>query len=518
MNPEWTISGEEGKTLGAAARPVGVVGLQGALLTLQSLEVDTLTWVQTAGIVPDDLQVISLYRDGIREFHGTITDRKYVYQAGSGSGYSITASGALYRMSLAQISESSTDGTGESATRTTFSFPPGDLEAMVRRLLVAAPGIAVGDIDPMFNCGRRNFSGGTWLSVLIDLLKPVADVASWVDYAGGGIPRLCIGRRPGMQTLRIQIGVDPVGRVELAPRSELKVTGFTLAGAARDAAGRLVYSSQAAGDGSQIVSVSGPEIGAFVPPDNLPMVTIQTQALEDMTWAQLLALDPGITDAIAAGTFLYTGIGYAGGSYGIPACGFNYPAARHRITTGQVLDFLKVDYGLVTASTRLRGWIGFYYDGGTGYGSYVTELKSRGLAVSYADASTHVFAVLVDATIETINLSWPAATDVYAKAAYEYLTPPVGMAEGMLAAAGFVPYQGSVVLNPGFPLQRFLGRRLNVLNGDPGLAHAGAIVQAATITLATGAVLLRCGAPSRVPLNSLIARYSPSSKDNIELA
>ncbi|MEI6654059.1 MAG: hypothetical protein WCP45_04770 [Verrucomicrobiota bacterium] len=514
MTPEWTISGEEGHTLDAAVRPASMVGLQGAVLTLQSLDVDTLTWSQVSGIVPDDKQLISLYWDGKREFYGTVSKRKYVYAAGGGGGYAITASGGLYRMSIAQITEDVPDGTGAAATRATFTFPPGDLRDSIIRLLGAAPGIIPGDIDPMFNIGRKSFTDGTWLSVLIDLLKPVADVAGWVDYASGGIPRLCIGRRPNMETLQIQIGVDAVKTIELTPRSELKVTGISLASAARDSTGKLVYAAQRAGDGSQIVSVSGPEIGPFIPPDGLPMVSIQTEALEVVNY---WTLDPVIAQAISQyGALPMLGYWY-GGLYGIPVSALNTGSGLHRITTGQVMDFLKTDYALVETQQRVCGWIGMLYDPGVGYGNAVGYLKTIGRALSYAATGVNVYSVFIDVTVPAINLSWPDLTDVYAKGAYEYLTPPSGMAEGMLAAANFVPYEGNIALNPGFPWQRFLSRRVNVIGGDPTLTTAGAIVQSAEITLASGAVGLRCGAPVRVSLNSAVSRYSGSSKDNIAL-
>ena len=518
MTPAWTISGEDGAALDGARRPAGTAGLSGGTLTLRSLDVDTLEWTQVGGIVPDSLQRISLYLDGIRVFHGTITQRKYVWQSGGGgSGYSLTASGALYRMSKATVSEDATDGTGTTSARPTFTFPAGDLRAMIVRLLEAAPGVAVGDIDDMFPVGRQTFSGGTWLAVLSDLLKPVADAAGWVDYASPGAPRLCIGRRRNMDVLTLQIGVDPIGRIELAPRSELQVTGISLSSASRDTTGQIVYSAQTAGDASQIIAVSGPDVGAFVPPDNLPMVSIQTVDLAGMSPASFLALDSTLLAAITAAEALGATYGWVGGAYGIPASGLATGASTYKIISGQVMDFLKTDYGLVESTQRVTGWLGWYYVPANGFGTGVSALLAAHNAMFYSAGTTGVFSIYYDVTIPVINLAWPVLTDVYAKAAYEYLTPPVGMAQGMLAAANFIPYEGAVALNPGFAWQRFLSRRLNVLNADPNLATAGAIVQSATVALASGAVELRCGAPQRASMNSLVTRYSASAKDNIAL-
>ena len=517
MTPAWTISGDDGATLDGGRRPAGMVDLQGGVLTLQSLDVDTLSWTQVRGIVPDYKQRISLFLDGTRVFQGIITERKYVWQNGGGSGYALTASGALYAMSIGQIVDDAVDATGASSTRPSFMFPPGDLRAMVLRLLESCPGVVAGDIADMFPVGRQTFSGGTWLSVLTDLLKPVADVAGWVDYGGTGVPRLCIGRRSSMDVLRLQVGVDPIGRIELAPRSELQVTGISLASASRDATGALVYAAQRSGDGSHIVSVSGPEVGPFVPPNDLPMVSIQTVALSGLGISAYIALDSTIQAAVAAAEALGAFYGWAGGAYGIPASGLATGTGTYKIIAGQVMDFLKTDYGLIESTQRVTGWLGWYYNAANGFGSGITALCNAHNAMFYTNGTTNVFSIYLDVTIPVINLSWPALTDVYAKAAYEYLTPPVGMADGMLAAANFIPYEGTLALNPGFPWQRFLARRLNVANADPGLETAGAIIQSAAVTLATGAVALRCGAPQRVSLNSLVTRYSSSAKDNIAL-
>jgi len=178
---------------------------------------------------------------------------------------------------------------------------------------------------------------------------------------------------------------------------------------------------------------------------------------------------------------------------------------------------VKTDYGLVENTQRVTGWLGWYYVAANGYGTGVQALINAHNALWNSSGGVSVFSIYYDVSIPVINLSWPVLTDVYAKAAYEYLTPPVGMADGMLAAANFVPYVGNVSLNPGMVWQRYLARRLNVVNADPGLATAGAIVQGATVTLATGAVDLRCGAPLRSSLDSLVTRYSASTKDNIAL-
>ena len=496
----WQISGQAGANLDSARRSLETVGMLGVVLTLQSLEVDTLSWTQVSGIVPDYLQEIHLFRNGVRVFKGTVTTRKISYR-GTVASYTFVASGALYRMSKAQAVAEATDAAGSTATRPSVQFPPGELADSITRLISLAPGVVLGSISPMFNVGRKTFTSGTWLGVLVDLLKPVADVATWVDYSVEP-PALHIVRRPYMDTLDLTIGKDAVDTIELNPRAEAMVTGISLAGAARNEAGQVVFSSQVAGDGSQIVAVSGPEIGAFVPPDNLPSTTIRTEAYAGHGVGWWVGQDSAVQAAIADSGPFY---GTFSASDPIVLTGL------HQVVEGQVVDFLKTDYALVETDVRVYGWFAMTYTG-AGYGPGGTALIDAGrmrLTTAYNAL------VYIDVTLPAVSLSYPTLTTLYAKGAYEFLAPPSGMAEGMLAAANWLPYEGSVGLFPEFPWQRTLATRLNVLGGDPDLRTAGALVQSCTIQTGSGSIALRCGAPIRTSLASVVSRYSPSNSDNI---
>jgi len=538
--PNWTIIGEAGKALDTNRRAAGEVGLgPGNTLELTSLDVDTLSWTVRAGIVPDLLQKFSLWRDGERVFSGRVTQRKYVYDANGGSAYAITVSGALWEMSKATILDTATDGTGGTDERPTIQFSAGDLRDMIIRLLDKAPGISVGSVAPMFNVGRRTFTSGTWLAVLGELLKPVADGAAWVDYSVEP-PTLHITRRREMAPLELQVGVDPVARVELNPRIDLQVTGIRLASATRNAAGKVVFSSQQAGDGSQIVAVSGPEVGAFVPPDNLPSVTIRTAALDN---TMVRTLDSGLSAIYNQFTTIYGGISsyltrYTGSSSSkvydpiyFPATWYRDeagntvdPTGKYLVVSGSLPDWAVTLYGAtrVTVSgswadgatgsaptgTQAAVWEAIKSGGAGGHAGYANDIPGDSTAIHYASRQWSIQATL-------INTNFPTDTVVYEPGAYEFLQPPAGMAEGMLAAADFVPWEGQVRVNPGFAWQRVLARRLRVIGADPELATAIILTQGVSIDLATGAFTLRCGAPGRVSMASVASRYSPSPKDNI---
>jgi hypothetical protein len=510
--PAWQISGQIGATLDSAARSLESVGILDGVLVKQSLEVDTLSWTQVSGIIPDNLQEIHLFGDGVRVFKGTITTRKFSYRGGA-VRYTFVASGALYRMSKAQAVAEATDAAGSTATRPSVQFLPGDLADSITRLIALAPGVVLGSISPMFNVGRRTFTSGTWLGVLVDLLKPVADVATWVDYSVEP-PALHIVRRPHMDTLELTLGKDAVDTIELNPRSEAMVTGISLAGASRNAAGQVVFSSQVSGDGSQIVAVSGPEIGAFVPPDNLPSMTIESASFGS-TMAECFVQDPFLAEAVAEhGSFPFQAIEDADyGLFPYYPLGLFLPSGKYRLVSGSVMDWMTADYNYVASEERVSGYL--YIILTNGYGNLGNFLISQGRAFFATGSGRSQICVRVDYTKPCVNALFSPVRTIYAKAAYEFLTPPSGMAEGMLSAANWLPYEGDIGLTPDFPWQRTLARRLNVLGADPGLRTAGALVQTSTLRIASGSQTIRCGAPLRTSLASVVSRYSPSSSDNI---
>jgi hypothetical protein len=530
---------------------VAELNMLGAVLTLTSLDVDTLTWTQRKGSIPGDGETLALRRNGQILFQGVVTRRKYRYAVAGGQIYALTVSGALFYASVSEISDRGTDESGGTASRPTFQFPPGSLRGMVSRLLGSMPGIREGNISDLdadtvagsFQMGRQTFTGGSYLSVLLALLKPVPDVVGYVDYSVLGAPQLCLRRRGQMSPVTFELGVDDVAAVDLTPRSELYVSGVALATTTRHPqTGKTVYGTQVAGTGAKLISFTGPEIGNFVPPDNLPKLEIQTTPL-NASWAEISVLDTEIYKAVKRyGTFIPDGgVQLYNATYGTFAF-INYaqkinqlpvgltisdqdgqPASGYRLVAGQVTDFLKSDYGAVQRTLTVTGnvigsWIGDYYKMPTIFqslGSKIVATQSGPNNGTNGVIYTN-YSLSFSYSVEVINLSFPTLTTLYAKAAYEYLVAPLNLAENMRRAGAFVPYEGEVVLNPKAPFGSYLGRRVNITNGSPDLGTAGALVQGMSVPLLTGVMSLRLGAPARVPLSAVLGRYNAGNgKDNI---
>jgi hypothetical protein len=345
-----------------------------------------------------------------------------------------------------------------------------------------------------------------------------------------------------MPTITIQLGVDDVAMVEMAPRYENVVTGVTLTTASRNAAGKTIFGFQTAGDGARLVSFSGPEIGAFVPPDNLPSVAIRTTPVTG-AWSEIKVLDADIAKAIAQ----YGDFTPGGGSV-LYNMTYNYPtfndfstqysalpsgvtikneaggaATGNRFISGQMIDFLKTDYGAVETTLTVTGnivgqWLGGRSAAPLLFQSLMSKIGVTRTGYDSPSGGTLVtqYSLSFSYQVQVINLSYPTLTTLYAKAAYEYLQPPANMAENMRRAGDFAPYEGQVMLNPKFPWANWIDNKLNVLNGGPELATAGALIESASVALQSGVVTLGLGNPARTSLNSVLARFSgASTKDNI---
>lgn len=556
MNAVWEISGELGKSLGAGKVSIENSGIEDASLTLEGLEVDQLSWSQRLGAIPDRFQQVALWRDGVRVFSGQVTKRPFVYQRSARLGYAVTVSGPMWWLANTKITDEATDATGTTQERTSIQFPPGDLAASVRRLIDRAEAaglpIRAGTIDPMFSMGRMTFSGVTFLNALVDMLKPVADASTYVDYSVDGVPTLNIVRRSKtMPSRNLGIGVDDIQSISLAPRDELRSSGVRVLSAARDSSGALVFGEQIAGDNTrpQIVTVSGPEIGSFVIPSNLPSVQIQTTVIA-ADFAEASDLDSSIKPAIPLGLpglalagsgavySLYNGTGvgasligmtaivgiFADQETGAPLGGSTW----HRITTGQVVDFLKTDYGLIEKGIEIKSeyWTRLAGDLATNLNAYpgLRYLRDQGKCRSNSGYVNQVpgdplvtdFLVTGNYSVNGISLGFPTLQTVYARDAYEYLEPPANLAQNLFDAQNFTPWEGGLDLNPGVPWQRWLASRLNVMNGPEELETAGAIVQGVQLNVRTGALSLRVGAPARVGMSAVASKYTAASdKDSI---
>ncbi|MFD0894186.1 hypothetical protein KBB96_09250 [Luteolibacter ambystomatis] len=346
--------------------------------------------------------------------------------------------------------------------------------------------------------------------------------------------------------------------MDLTPRRVLRLSGVRVTTATRNATtGKIVFGEDVAGTGARIVADSGPELLPFEVPDNLPSVAIQTSAIVG-GWNEAKVLDAVIAQAIvAAGSdlvanpapssdFLYTSNSsgastdsatFAPATIKDSATGAVVTNTWHRITNSASLpDFMLTDYNVRSSGIRVTGTYRVQI-GGTAWAPNTTPAVLKALrytgrvttltgyiSPTPGTGQTTNYYITVDYTIDGAisgpppNLGYPSLTTVYEKAAYQYLTPPPLLASNMLAAADFIPYEGTVEISRSIPPRQWLGTKINVHGAESGWKTAGAMVRQVDLDMLTNRTRLTCGSNVPVNINAVVGSYTkPDSQDVIRI-
>lgn len=557
MSTHWEISGQDGHALGAARVSLEAAGITSVTLQYESLETDSLSWSQVDGIIPEEGQQVALFGDGKCFLRGHVQVHEGEWKPG-GMVYNIVVVGPMWWMANTPITSEETDGAGSTAERASIQFPLEDRKISIRKLIDRATAVGLpircGVIDPMFEVGSAVFSGNTFLSVLLELLKPMPDACSWIDYEAPGLPTLNITRRlHQMERLTLVAGVDDLTGAKLRPRSDVRVEGVKVLSAKRGADGKAIFSEDSIGTAKrpQIVTLSGPEVGGFSVPTNIPKMEIETAAVSG-SWAEAVLLDSAIKSAQGttslvdfspfpgAGPYwVWTGSSSSGGS-GISMTAIPFQstdastgeavalAGWYRMSTGQMIDFLKTDYGLIERSIKI---ICQFYTAGMGTIDDVCSAQPVVAALRDANRlkwntgynSNNTGASLktdilirAEYTVPSISLAFSPKQTVYPKAAWEFLQPPYGLPNNLFEAQNWLPWEGTLALGPKQAFRRMTATRLNILGADPAWETAGALVQGQTLMIPGGMVGLRVGAASRVGMSAVVGKFRSSSpSDNV---
>lgn len=532
FRPPYSISGQTGKALTASRRSLEQLGIETATLQFRSADADTLEWFQRGDDAPEYGQEISLWdADGNRVFTGNCTTSDPEWDGRGVVGYQVTVSGPWWWLEQAQLTGLVTDSTGATSERPSFLFPAQDLAISIRTLLDRMQGIGVplqcGDIDPTFPFCQMIMQGTSAATALRDMLAVIPDSMTRVRYDVDGLPALDVLRRRTAPLKTIEIGTDHdlTGVPRLRSRRSLRPTSVTVQSASVNALGQVIYSQQTAGDssgisgvlGRQLIAVSGPgraDFRSFQP----RIATLQTEAIPPSSlslWLVAQAFDPVIQSAEAEhGAVPWTSFADYGNFPTLPR-GIT-GAGSHRVIAGEVIDFLKTEFGITEESTRVSGWIIGTYPSG-GYGDAAAALIAQGRARGGFFSGVYTLAVFVDFTVQTINQSHPTLQVFVHPADQALVTPVANLADNLFETQDWLPYDGEVPLHPGSEIQ-LPGTTLNIRGALPEWATMRGLVTGSQIDLRTGAARLQIGAASRLSASALIDRFSrPTSGRVINL-
>lgn len=556
----WTIKGEAGKAVDETERTLPELQAEGAQAEFRALDSDRLTWTvwlgnvtEGAARIPDLGQKITLYRNGVRYFAGNVTGRK-PRAAGGRVSVSITVEGPWWWLRNMMVSNELPDQRGEGfeSERAAYVFPTGSvtdhLQGLWTRAIAMGAPISVGSIATCFDIPRLSLRNISYAECTSELMRWIPDGIVYFDYASDPeeLPALCMQRRGAASTVTITPSLGIVPLIEVEPRLDLKLSQVKIASATRatvDNARITQWALQTAGVADaetpsiQLITSSGPEVDTYLPQDFTDAVVVRSKAISGNLEEIVFAKEDRIRASGVTADDFFTG-GYDDGIYATPANlaqitdrdgnplpedydywlvggepkgwwpkdGIEYIEARLAVTIWSVhTESLPLPESPYTPPEP--AW--FTVVGGTLVGGYNVPSPARMRWVWYATVSVPFIAV---------KTLWATDTTLIRQEDYAFVNPPAGLADNLLAAQNWLPYQGQVqtVIDPGtIPEEHLLGGKMNINEVTDDLETMGALISGQTVTLRTGQIGYTLGSPSRHRYRDIVSRFRQSGADNV---
>lgn len=247
LTPPYYLTGEAGKTLGAEGYALGALGVTDGMLTLRSLDADTLQFsLRDNGnrpAIPDDGQWLTLRDDSGQVLFTGICKRSFQYPA------------RIYRYEVANVykglGEAQIQGANKRPYITYFSDDLRNiLTDILQRAADAGFPISVPDSLPlMYDVPKMAFRSASFSAALEESLKWLPDVASSMDYATTP-PTLRLHCRN--QTTPVTLDLDSDNHkataLDLAPIPNARAAGLRFSYAVRSGNASYNLLTQSAGD------------------------------------------------------------------------------------------------------------------------------------------------------------------------------------------------------------------------------------------------------------------------------
>lgn len=543
-------------------------------LQFQSLAADTLTWESVlddatgAGVVvPQEEQVVQLYKDGERRFYGHVSRVEY-----SLTRVSVEVQGPWWWLQKVMLSGNQTAPDGGAAERTKFVLPNGSLRTMFNDLIDRFVALNIplqrGSVAGMYDFVRLTLSDMSCAAALTKLMARCPDAVALFDYTGAdySLPVLKIARRNGASAMADKtyvIADDRVTLGKISARTDQEVTRVELPYMDRHpVTGKPRFQQQGNGTAQlgklQLVTVSGPEIVNFLPKDDFENASIKTVLANQITDAYIAANDSGLAAiskeyGISGGrdsSFrTYSGdTNQSGGVTRLVTTNHNFPGLTFTRNNGDALNNLTGRYLVVTSGlpewakeqwsgidvTVTGTWIAYWDYAGQGnnfdarfealragaqVGSgFFNSNLSPSSKKAWAARAFSLRAVLLQVVAGMPdNPPWDTAKTVYKKWDYEFLTPPAGMAEGLRQAQNWTPYEGSFeTAGNDVPGTNLLDKAVNLQGSRTSFATMRAMIKTLNYDLLTKRTTIALGAPARTNLATAMGRVPTSPQDVIE--
>ena len=514
----------------------------------------------TASNLPTLRQEMALYRDGVRFFHGNVTNIRSMIR-GDSHEHQVTVSGAWWFLEKVPFTSIIQDGTGVSAERISFVFGTAstgqDLRTSIESAInrAAALGCPIANIAggstvaAMHAFPRITLNQSTCGQALSELIRLVPDAMVYFDYSVKPAAMRVV-RRPTCPTTSFDENTAPITSIDLNPVIELQVDQVTLPAVTRNITGLTIFNNQTSGAAPtckditkrQVITVAGPELDTFLPND-----LFDSQTIVKSTSISILAhdSDSACVEAAKKAGITYLPIFVGGGSfvcwtttgnYGFPTTKYDiFPpniinknglnlSGYSILTSGQPADWTGIPYYECTVSgTMMITRYPYGQFGGDVYvpqPAYIREAGFELLVSGYVN--TNYNAKIVEHYYKSFSFSGYAtpgaagSSTIYKPADYSFINPPFGLADFLRSTQNWLPYAGDIVLEQeDVGATRYVGTKVDIINSLSSFSSMGALVASESIEIETGRTTIQLGAPPRNDYRTLVDKIRKTSQDNI---
>ena len=518
-----------------------------------------------ASNLPSLRQEMALYRDGVRFFHGNVTNIRSMIR-GDSHEHQVTVSGPWWFLEKVPFTSMIEDGAGIQGERLSYVFGSASsgqnlktsIESAIDRAAAIGCPIATiaggSSVATMHEFPRITLNQSTCGQAIAELVRIIPDAMVYFDYSAKPA-QMKVVRRPTCATTTFDENTAPIVSIDINPIIELEVEQVSLPAVTRNVIGLTSFNEQVSGETQtgkditkrQVITISGPELDTFLPNDLFDSQTIVTStnlstlAHDSDSACVQAALAAGLTrlpvDVNAATYRLWnmrSTISVIDDKY---AYQYIYEVAAPKIvdkngnvltgysilTSGQPADWTRIEYKECTVSGTMILRHTFDIGYGTTYIPRPAYIQSAGFVLvlsGYTNSGTGGHSVSYYA--KPFSFSGYASPEssgsstLYKPADYSFITPPTGLAEFLRSTQNWLPYAGEVVLEQkDVGAVRYSGTKVNIINSLPSFSGMGALVATETIEIENGRTTIQLGAPPRNDYRTLVDKIRKTSQDNI---
>lgn len=557
----WTIKGEAGKAFDATVRSLEAASIESAKVAFNSLADDTFTFSISpeaipSATIPELKQQITLYREGVQFFVGTVTNVRSNIDSSS-QQVQITVSGPWWWMERIGFTTNLQDGMGNTGERLSAVFAASDtlgqdlktsIESAINRAVVLGVPIANiaggSSVAAMTVFPRITLNQSTIGQVLSELVRLVPDTMVYFDYTTSPV-KLHVVRRPTATQITFDASADPITSIDINPIIDLEVSRVDLPYVTRSSDGRTVFQNQTSGTSTnekrQVLTMSGPELDTFLP--NYKYDSVNLTVVDKSSAAMLTVVKKAINITnlpcyFGPDSWLLwnTRPSFGTGTY---ASSTNVSIQPNWLTnsSGSVLDS---SWKVLTTSTiptwlttptidaKLNAYLIFQwtYDDGNGTTSTSPPQTYLDLTSTWASYSGYEgyqayyynprVLVRYAKILMDVKATQTTGGTVYAPSDYSFIFPPTGLSAFLVSAQNWLPYEGSInLVSEDVGATRYRGCKINISNSSSSFASMGALVASEVLDIQNGSTTINLGPAPRNDYRTIVDKIRKTSQDNI---